>query len=169
MSGRQLGLYARLLVFPRARLFFLESLHSQLACSVLRLEGGNRIVQIRGVCAPQHFPASGANTFFMAEFMGGGFICGTTVRFLPDEPGTRYDKSLLMARRLQNKATSPIFLHNGSAHVRGPQPPSLFAQGHGLMSKLTFPSHPLFLGFDQLERLVERTAAQAPGKKKTEG
>lgn len=26
------------------------------------------------------------------------------------------------------------------------------------MSKLTFPSHPLLLGFDQLERLVERTA-----------
>jgi HSP20 family molecular chaperone IbpA len=26
------------------------------------------------------------------------------------------------------------------------------------MTKLTFPSHPLLLGFDQLERLVERTA-----------
>ncbi len=26
------------------------------------------------------------------------------------------------------------------------------------MSKLSFPSHPLLLGFDQLERLVERTA-----------
>ncbi|MBN2759065.1 MAG: Hsp20 family protein [Rhodobacteraceae bacterium] len=26
------------------------------------------------------------------------------------------------------------------------------------MSKLTFPSHPLLLGFDQMERLVERTA-----------
>ncbi len=26
------------------------------------------------------------------------------------------------------------------------------------MSKVTFPSHPLLLGFDQLERLVERTA-----------
>ena len=26
------------------------------------------------------------------------------------------------------------------------------------MSKLTFPSHPLLLGFDQLEQLVERTA-----------
>lgn len=26
------------------------------------------------------------------------------------------------------------------------------------MTKLTFPSHPLLLGFDQLERMVERTA-----------
>ncbi len=26
------------------------------------------------------------------------------------------------------------------------------------MTKLTFPSHPMLLGFDQLERLVERTA-----------
>ncbi len=26
------------------------------------------------------------------------------------------------------------------------------------MTRITFPSHPLLLGFDQLERLVERTA-----------
>ena len=33
-----------------------------------------------------------------------------------------------------------------------------YTKGLKLMTKLNFPSHPLLLGFDRLERLVERTA-----------
>ena len=33
-----------------------------------------------------------------------------------------------------------------------------FMQGHEIMTKLSFGAHPYLLGFEQLERLVERTA-----------
>ena len=45
--------------------------------------------------------------------------------------------------------------------MTGAAPQSRLLQGLGLMTKLTFGSHPFLLGFEQLDRLVERTAKTA--------
>ncbi len=45
--------------------------------------------------------------------------------------------------------------------MNGAAPQSRLLQGLGLMTKLTFGSHPFLLGFEQLDRLVERTAKTA--------
>lgn len=58
---------------------------------------------------------------------------------------------------LQRPAASPIFVKTGLPNP-GPEPRRSLVTEDVPMSKLTLGSHPFLLGFDQLERLVERTA-----------
>jgi len=54
---------------------------------------------------------------------------------------------------------SPYFLDAGPAECGGPGANAdRLSKGCATMTKLTLASHPFLLGFDQLERLVERTA-----------
>ncbi|AHM04333.1 Small heat shock protein [Roseibacterium elongatum DSM 19469] len=67
---------------------------------------------------------------------------------------------MVARRHLAQTAFDPhIFLERAVADDRGGVRPQIaFMQRMCLMTKLTLGSHPFLLGFDQLERLVERTA-----------
>ena len=128
----------------------------------------NRLIQV-AVFATQDLKPD-AEHLFMAEFGGG--VHGEANRFLPLRKGYRKAAPLregfcgksvgkvsvsALWRALQGLVPGPI-LGVRRCPSTGPRDRTVAYAKDCPMTKLSFGAHPYLLGFEQLERLVERTA-----------
>lgn len=132
------------------KFLLLEALdHQRIACPAV-LEGANGGVEV-AMLALEHFEFYPKHLFAL-HLAGNGSV---------------HDWAILRRAPRLSKRKTPCFVHNRLPYSKG-----VAGSGHELdsrfekgmsMTKLTLGTHPFLLGFDQLERLVERTAKEANG------